>query len=83
MSPDLIEQFHRIEKKLDALIEHFIFKDEFTIPAINDKTVCPMCIDTVKWKQNPAGEIVRDCGCDMIVKSIDLSLFNSPAKKNK
>jgi len=83
MSPDLIEQLHRIEKKLDALIEHFIFKDNFTLPKMGDKTVCPMCVEIVKWKQNPNGELIRDCGCDLPLKSIDLDLFKNPSNKGK
>jgi len=83
MSPDLIEQLHRMEKKIDALLEYYILREELNIPNINEKSVCPMCIELVKWKQNSEGEVIRDCGCKMTVRSIDLNLFKSPEKKDK
>lgn len=82
MSPEIIEQLHRMEHKLDKILEALRI-GELHVEDINASRVCPICEREISWGQNKQGEAVRRCGCDLNVKSLDFNSFAPPSPIQK
>ena len=80
MSPEIIEQLHRIEHKLDKILE-FMRLGQTSVEDINSQRICPICEQVISWGHNGKGQVIRRCGCDLQLKSMDMMDYAPPAKK--
>lgn len=65
-SKNIIEQLHRIEHKLDILLEAMAIQNPYTVirPVGDQEHACPVCHMVIQYMPDIiAGEIVRKCGC--------------------
>lgn len=65
---------HRIEHKLDVILEHLRLKDEVVPTQPSDQRLCPVCTKEVRFittlsfdpkSQTHANGIKRMCGCEI------------------
>lgn len=76
----LAEQLHRIEHKLDLVLEGLARSNPSTsIRSVGDQEhCCPLCFQPVTYDQDVfAGHTVRRCGCGTGVLSLNTS-FAAP-----
>jgi hypothetical protein len=83
MSPDLIEQLHRVEYKLDKILEYLRIKEYVDEDIDHPNRTCPNCELKIKWGQNKDGEVIRKCGCIMRMTSLDYKQFAPPTPKKE
>ncbi len=83
MSPEVIEQLHRVEGKIDTILEFLRFKYDFIPPQqlSNTERVCPLCESVINYSLNKQGEVVRDCLCTTNKKSLDFNIFAPPKER--
>jgi hypothetical protein len=81
MTPELIEHFHRLEHKVDLILEFIRFKYEFDARSFDNDWICPVCTKEVELKFNKQGQVTRSCGCSLPVKSIDTEQFKQIQKE--
>lgn len=82
MSPEVIEQLHRIEGKIDSILEFVRLEHDFSPQTLNNKErVCPLCEEIIKYSLNKQGEVVRQCLCSTEKKSLDFNIFGPPKGK--
>lgn len=82
MTTELVEQLHRIEHKLNAILQHLIMRGDMEVPdGMEDNRMCSGCGGAIKWKPSSSGYPVTQCECKMPINSVDYTTFTPPGKK--
>lgn len=84
MDTDLVTQFHRIEGKLNALLQYFIFQHGMPVPdALNEERICMGCGSKFTWLPSSKGYPITKCDCELPISAVDYTSYSPPVLKEK